>query len=148
LYLKELYQKMNDSFRKNVERERALERPLEVFSQKLWPWPIAKLIKLVFILAALDYVSTYTFLTVSNNPNLVEGGRLAGWALQTGGFFKLLLVDAAAVGGLVILAVGLRAWLSRLGYQGFGRTALVFMLVPYLVVILAVVFNNVFLALM
>ena len=131
--------KMMESF----ERDRPLERPLEAISRKLWPWPESKLIRTIGVLAALDFISTYVFLEISTNHRLVEGGPLAGWALQRGGFFGLFLVDLLSVGSLVLLALAVRALYQRLGFTGLGRTALVFLLVPYLIVILAVIYNNI-----
>lgn len=124
-----------------------MERPLEAFSRKLWPWPESKLIFLVTLLVGLDYASTYAFLDLGRNHQVVEGGLLAGWALQTGGFLKLLLVDAITVGGLILLGLGLKSLYSRLGFPGLGRTALIFLLIPYFIVTLAVVYNNIFWAL-
>jgi hypothetical protein len=138
------------SLRKRLERkiarDRSLERPLESVSKSLWPWSEAKLIRYVILIAALDYVSTYAFLKLSSNPDLVEGGPIAGWALRTGGFGKLFLVDAAIVLSMIILAVGLRSLYTTWGFGGLGRAAFVILLIPYFVITLAVVFNNVLLA--
>lgn len=131
-----------------MERERSLERPLEAVSKSLWPWSEAKLIRYVILIAALDYVSTYAFLKVSSNHNLVEGGPIAGWALQTGGFGRLFLVDAATVLSLIFLALGLRSFYTTKGFRGLGRTAFVVLLVPYFVATLLVVYNNVLLAIL
>jgi hypothetical protein len=130
----------------NAERNRPLERALEAISKSLWPWSEAKLIRYVALIAAMDYVSTYAFLKISSNGNLVEGGPIAGWALQTGGFARLFLVDAGIVLSLILLAIGLRSIYTRWGFNAFGRAAFIFLLVPYFVVTLAVVFNNVLLA--
>jgi hypothetical protein len=130
----------------NLERVRVMERPLEAFSRKLWPWSEAKLVFWVGLLAVLDYTSTWAFLTYGH-PQAGEGGLIAGWALQTGGFLKLLLVDAVSVGGLILMGLGIRWMYCRLGICGLGRTALVFLLLPYFVVIMAVIFNNIFWAL-
>jgi hypothetical protein len=56
-----------------------------------------KLARFVLLLAAMDYVSTYAFIRLSSNDHVTEGGPIAGWALQTGGFLRLFLVDSAVV---------------------------------------------------
>lgn len=133
--------------RSNFEREHALELPFEAFSRKLWPWSETKLLLLVGILAVLDYVSTYSFLTYGRIPQVAEGNHFAAWALKTGGFPKLFLMDLISVGTLILLAVVARHLYSRLGFRGLGRIAFVLLLVPYFVVIMAVVYNNIFWAL-
>jgi hypothetical protein len=140
------FESLRQKLKRNIERERPLERPLERVSRKLWPWSEAKLVRYVILLAAMDYLSTYVFLEISPNRHLREGGPLAGWALRTGGFGKLFLVDAAIVLILISLAIGFRWLYGRLGFGGLGRTAFVFLLVPYFVVTLAVVYNNILLA--
>jgi hypothetical protein len=82
------------------------------------------------------------FLTFGSD-RLVEAGLLAGWALKTGGFPKLLLVDVVAVGILIFLSLNIRSFYARLGFRKIGRAAFVFILVHYFVVIIAVVYNNV-----
>jgi hypothetical protein len=119
-----------------------MEVPLEAFSKKIWPWSDSKLIFFVVVLACLDYVSTFAFLTFGSD-NLSEGGLLAGWALRTGGFPKLFLVDVAVVGTLIMLALKIRSFYAKLGFQRMGRAAFILILVPYFVVIVAVVYNNV-----
>jgi hypothetical protein len=119
---------------------------MESFSKKLWPWSETKLIFLICLLAVLDFISTYAFLTFGN-PQVVEGGLIAGWALQTGGFLKLLLVDLGFITILILLAFHIRSIYSKNGFQGLGRTAFVFLLIPYFIVVMAVVYNNVFWAL-
>lgn len=124
-----------------------MERPLERFSKQLWPWSESRLLFFIGLLATLDYISTYTFLTFGSNPQVVEGGLLAGWALQTGGFLKLFLVDIACVGILIILAISMRSLYSKVGVRGLGRAAFVFLLIPYFIVSMAVIYNNIFWAL-
>jgi hypothetical protein len=133
--------------RRNLVRERAIERPLEGFSKQLWPWSESKLIFLVGLLAVLDYISTYVFLTFGSYPQVIEGGLLAGWALQSGGFLKLFLVDVVCVGTLMVLAISIQSLYSRLGIRGLGRAAFVFLLIPYFIVSMAVIYNNIFWAL-
>jgi hypothetical protein len=141
-----IYDSAKDRLKAGLERQRALEVPLESFSRRLWPWSHSKLVFLIVVLAVLDYVSTYAFLTFGG-PDLVEGGRLAAWALQRGSFSGLFLMDALTVGTLIILAFSLRSLYSRLGFRGLGRTAFVFLLMPYFVVVMAVVYNNIIWAL-
>ncbi len=128
------------------EIERNLERPILSFAQALWPFPEPKLILFVCAAAFLDYASTFTFLKLSGSTNVVEGGPLAKWALQTGGFPALFLTDALSVGILIGLAVGARFLFRKLGFAGFGQAAFIFVLIPYAVIILAVIFNNILLS--
>lgn len=134
--------------RKDIERERRLERPVEGFSRALWPYPESKLIFYVGLLAVLDYVSTFAALELSGNSQVSEVGLLAKWALQTGGFARLLLVDVVSTGTLICLAVGARYLYKKVGFNGFGRAAFVCVLIPYFVFIMAVVANNVLLTFM
>jgi hypothetical protein len=145
--LRDIYESTKYKLKGGFEREGAMERPFEAFSRKLWPWPESRLIFLIGLLAVLDYVSTYSFLTFGKIPQVTEGNPLASWALHTGGFAKLFLVDIISVGTLLLLAVGTRYFYSKLGFRGLGRTAFVFLLVPYFIVIMAVVYNNIFWAL-
>jgi hypothetical protein len=145
--LNNFYDSIKCKIKTNAEKERAMEVPLETFSKKIWPWSESKLIFLVALLIILDFISTYAFLNFGKNPQVVEGGLLAGWALQTGGFLKLLLVDAIAVGGLILVSISTRSLFSRLGFPGLGRSFLVFLLAPYFLVTLVVVYNNIFWAL-
>jgi hypothetical protein len=133
------------SLKRSAERERRLERPLESLSRSLWPWSESRLLCLVILLGAMDYASTYAFLNYSKSHPF-EGGLLAGWALRTGGFLRLFLVDAASIAGIILLAIGVRYLYTRMGFRGFGRAAFVFSLFPYIMVALAVVYNNVLLA--
>jgi hypothetical protein len=127
---------------KSIEKERNLERPIEAFSRVLWPYAESKLVLYVGLLAILDYLSTFAVLELSNNSRVSEAGLLAKWALQSGGFFGLLIMDLICVGIIIGLAIGVRAFYKRLGFNGFGRAAFIFLLVPYFVLIMAVVVNN------
>ena len=137
---------IRDNLRKSLERERKLDRPLEAISRRLWPWPESKLVTYVGLAALMDFLSTYAFLTFGRHGHVAEAGLLARWALHTGGFLGLFLVDAICIGILILLAVGLRSLYSRLGFNGYGRTAMVFLLTPYFVIIMAVVYNNILLS--
>ena len=128
------------------EIERNMERPIESFAQALWPFSEPKLILFVSAAAFLDYASTFTFLRLNGSTNVVEGGPLAKWALQNGGFAALFLTDALSVGILISLAIGARFLFRKLGFAGFGRAAFTFVLIPYAVIILAVIFNNILLS--
>ena len=93
-------------------------------------------------MAALDYLTTYALLELSDKPHVYESGILAHWALQAGGFKGLLLVDALAVGTLCLLAVAARFLYSRFSFHGFARAAYVAFLLPYTVATLLASANN------
>jgi uncharacterized membrane protein (DUF485 family) len=141
--LDKIFDAIKDRIRRSIDRERSLERSFERFSRLLWPWQEYKLVLFVSLLAVLDYVSTFAALELSGNNQVIEAGLLAGWALRTGGFLKLFLVDTVCIGSLILLAMGARLLYSKIGFLGFGRTAFVFLLIPYSVIIMAVVINNI-----
>ena len=142
-------QKMLESMRARVkranERDKKLERPVEKIARAVWPWRESKLILFVACLAVSDYVSTFMALRLSANHQISELGLMANWALNSGGFTQLFLVDATAIGALILLAFGVRALYNRFGFPGFARTAFIFIFVPYTVIIVPVIINNVFL---
>jgi len=129
--------------KRSLERDRSSERYVEALSRSLWPWRESWLLALVCLLAVLDYVSTYAVLELSGNEYVYEGGPLASWALQIGGFTWLFLVDMAAAIALLLVAITIRSLHSKFGFQGFGRTAFVFVLTPYVVITMAAVYNNI-----
>ena len=129
--------------RKSIGRDRGSEKHVEAISRYLWPWRESLLVTLVCSLAVLDYASTYAFLELSGNNNVYEGGLIAGWALKVDGFRGLLLVDTLAVTTLVMIAIGTRFIYTKFGFKGFGRAAFVLVLAPYLIVTMAVVYNNI-----
>lgn len=129
--------------RKSIERDRSSERYVEALSRSLWPWRESRLLALVSFLVVLDYVSTYAVLELSGKADVYEGGLLASWALQRGGFTGLFLVDMAAASALLLVAIIIRSLHSRFGFKGFGRAAFVVVLVPYIVIAMAAVFNNI-----
>jgi hypothetical protein len=139
---------LKQQFIKNLERERHLEPRVETLSRKLWPYPISKLVFYITILAVLDFVSTFTALELSGCSHVYEAGPIAKWALQTGGFPVLFIVDTICISTLISLAFGARFFYERLGLKGFGRAAQVLLLCPYLVVIMGVILNNVLITLM
>lgn len=128
---------------KSLERDRASERYVEAVSRSLWPWRESRLLALVILVAVLDYASTYAVLELSGNEYVYEGGPLASWALQMGGFTGLFLVDMAAAMALLVVAITIRSLHFKFGFKGFGRTAFVVVLAPYVVVTMAAVYNNV-----
>jgi len=137
---------MKDRMRKAVERDRRAERYMETASRFLWRWREPWLLALVAFVALLDYASTYAILALSGKSYLNEAGSLASWALEKGGFAGLFLADLAAVLAISLAAVTLRIILFRFGFRGFGRAAFVFLLVPYAVVAMVAVINNLLLA--
>lgn len=137
------FKRARDRLRENIERERSLDRPLGTLSLVLWPYPELKLVLYISLLAFLDYLSTFNALELSGNSQVAEVGLMAKWALQTGGFSRLFLVDLAVICALLCFAINARSIYTRLGLRGFGRAAFVFVLVPYFVFIMGVVFNNV-----
>jgi hypothetical protein len=135
--------KLKLKLQQSIARERAFDKPLEALSRRIWPWRDYKLALFVGLLAILDFVSTYAALIFSGNPRIIEGGLLAGWALDWGGFPGLFLVDCAALGVMIALANAAKYLYRRSGFPGFGRAAYVFLLTPYAVIIIAVVLNNI-----
>ncbi|MBI4295518.1 MAG: hypothetical protein HY667_00225 [Chloroflexi bacterium] len=131
--------------RKKLERDRSREPLVEAVSRSLWPWPDALLLASVGLVAALDYVSTFAFLELSGSDHVYEAGPIASWALRQGGFGGLFLADVTAVGILILLALVLRSLHFRFGFRGYGRATFVIVLLPYFVVTLAAVFNNIIL---
>jgi hypothetical protein len=134
---------IRNRFRKNIERERALDPRFEAFSRVLWPWAESKLVLFVTSMAILDSISTYTALNLSINNQVSEVGFIASWALKAGGFPYLFLAEMTIIATLLLLAMVARSLYARFGFPGFGRAAFVFMLVPYTIIIMAVVFNNI-----
>ncbi len=141
--MSKFFSRYKDTLRKNIERESALDPRAEDLSRRLWPWHENKLLFLVISLVVLDFCSTFAFIELSGNTNLYEHSPIARWALEMGGFSRLFLVDLIAVCVLMILAGSARWLYTRNGYKGYGRTAFVVILIPYVVVTLAAIFNNI-----
>jgi hypothetical protein len=137
-----------ERLRRSLERDRSLERHFEALSHRLWPWRLSLLVWVVVLLAVLDHASTYALLELSGNRQVYESGLLARWALRLGGFEVLLIVDIAAAGVLSFTAVLVRHLYSRYGFAGFGRAAFVLLLVPYAVIAMAAIYNNLLLTLL
>ena len=131
---------MRTRIKSAIERDKKLERPIEKLSRLIWPWQESKLILLVALLAVADYASTFMALKLSANHQVSELGLLANRTLTSGGFAQLLMVDAAA-----LLVIGVRALYNRFGFPGFARSAFIFIFVPYTLIIVPVIINNVFL---
>jgi hypothetical protein len=128
---------------KSLERDRALESQMQAAAKSLWPWEDWRLPVLSTILVLLDFSSTFACLEFSGNTQLYEGGLLAGWALRTGGWTLMLIVDLLAVGILTGVAFLMRSFFTRQGLSGYGRIAFILVLLPYTVVTFAIVFNNI-----
>jgi len=128
---------------KSFARDKSVEPRFEAVSRFIWPWPEFRLAFFVGCLAVLDFVSTYAGLKISGNADVFERGLVANWALNEWGFKGLFLLDSAIIGGILLLAYGMRLFYTKIGFKGFGRTAFVVMLLPYLVMTTGVVFSNV-----
>ena len=119
---------MRYRLRKAKERDRRAERYFEAASRFLWRWSLPWLVAFAGFVALLDYGSTYAVLELSGKRYLNEGGPLASWALEKGGFAGLFLADLAAVTAISIAAVAVRFIFLRFGFKGFARAAFVYCL--------------------
>ena len=119
---------------KSRQRDRGLECHVEKLSRFLWPWRESWFLVVVGFLCILDYTSTYFALELRGNIHTYESGPLAIWALETGGFAFLLLIDIIAVVTLSFVAIALRHLYLRSGFEGYGRAAFVIFLSPYVVI--------------
>lgn len=137
---------MKSRVRKAVERDRRVENSVQKISKFIWPWTERQLLFFVGTVAALDYLSTYAVLELSGKRYLNEGGALASWALEKGGFAWLFLVDLGAVLAISLAALALRFVFLKYGFKGFSRAFFVFLLVPYAIMAIVAVFNNLVLA--
>lgn len=133
---------MKGRLRKAAERDRRAERYVAAASRLLWRWREPWLLASVGFMAVLDYASTYAVLGLSDKRYLNEGGPLASWALGRGGFAGLFLADLAAVAAISLVAVTMRFVFLKAGFKGFARAAFVFLLVPYAVMAMVAVINN------
>jgi len=130
-----------------VERDRRVEGGVETVSRVLWPWRERLLPALAGLLALLDYGTTYAVLELSGKDHLEEGGLLAGWVIREGGMGWLFLADVGVVLALSLMAVLARLSCLKFGFRGYGRAVFVVLLVPYAVVAVAAVINNILVAL-
>ena len=140
--MQRIMEQARDQIRKSVVRDRRREPLIERISRYLWPWREAWLAGLVVLLALTDYLSTYTLLELSNKPYAYERGPLAHWALQTGGFKGLFMMDILEVSVLFLLAVSARFAYSRFGFHGYARAAYVVVLTPFAVASIFATLNN------
>lgn len=138
-----LHLKMRRQVSKALQRDRSSEPQVHAVSKFLWPWRETWLLALVGIVAVLDYTTTYAALQLSGKEYVYEAGWLASWALRSGGFEILLLVDIAAVVGLSLAALAARSLCFRFSYKGFGRAMFVILLLPYAVMAIVAIVNNV-----
>jgi hypothetical protein len=138
---------IKNRFRRDIERERVLEPRFEAFSRLLWPWSVSKLVLFITTMAILDSVSTFAALKLSAH-HVTEVGLIASRALKAGGYPYLFLEQIIIIAALLLLAQGARLLYTRWGFPGFGRTAFIFLLVPYTTVISAFVINNIFVTFM
>lgn len=133
---------VKNRLRKAHERDRRAEQYVEAASRVIWRWREPWLLAFVAFVALLDYASTYALLALSDKSYLNEAGSLASWALDKGGFTGLFLADLAAVFAISLVAIALRFIYRKFGFRGFGRAAFVFVLIPYAVVAMVAVINN------
>jgi hypothetical protein len=145
--LKQSFRNMNKAARARAERNREIDQSFDRhvgrLSRIVWPFREVRLLVVIGSLFILDYISTYLALKNANN---YEDGPLAGWALRTGGFGLLLLVDVIAAVVFALLAMLARYLYRRSGFQGYGRAAFVVLLLPYVIRTTIVVINNFILA--
>lgn len=138
--------RMREVFEKSIKRDRGADPHVGAISRFIWPWRESRLLFFVGCMVALDFASTFVAVELSGNEFIGEGGRLANWALDTGGFAGLFLFDVAAVATMFAVAFAVRRLYSRSGYVGFARIAFVVALLPYAISTAGAVFNNVMLA--
>jgi hypothetical protein len=138
---------IKNRFRRDIERERILEPRFEKFSRLLWPWSESKLVLFITTMAILDSVSTFAALKLSVQ-HVTEVGLIASRVLKVGGYPYLFLEQLIIIAALLLLAQGARLLYTRWGFPGFGRTAFIFLLIPYTTVISAFVINNIFVTFM
>ena len=141
--MQNMFESMRAGIKKANERERKLERPIEKVSRLIWPWQESKLLLFVSLMAVLSFISTFSALKFNGKYGVFESGWIAKWALGIGGFPELFLVYAVTIGVLILIAIGIRAFYNRLGFPGFARSAFVFIFVPYPVIIIPVIINNI-----
>jgi len=141
--MRQIFRLAKGMVRESLKRDRPNEQYVEALSRSLWPWRELWLLAFVSFLAVLDYISTCAALELSGNACVYESGPLASWALQMGGFTRLFLVDVATVSVLLLAAITIRFLHYKFGFKGFRRAAFVVVLVPYAVITMAAVFNNI-----
>ena len=138
-----LQQTIKENIEQSVRRDRKFEPSLERVSRYLWPWGEAWLVRTAFLVAALDFLSTYVLLDLSNTPNAYERGILASRALQFDGFRGLLIMNLVSVSAICLVAIGARLLYSRFGYHGFARAGFVAAIFPYTLAASLAAVNNI-----
>lgn len=128
---------------KSREIDTGLGQYVERLSRLMWPWRETWLLVVVGSLFVFDYVSTYAVLELSGKTDVYESGRLASWALERGGFPFLFLVDVVAASVFSIAALVSRYLYTKKGFRGYGRAAFVFLLMPYVVMAVFAIVNNI-----
>ena len=69
-------------------------------------------------------------------------------AVLNGGLIGLFVVDIFAVITISAMAIGARYIFTKLGFGGYGRAAFVLMLIPYGIVAIIAIFNNIVITLL
>jgi hypothetical protein len=137
------------SYKDRLVRARAIDKGLGRYAEKLsrliWPWRELWMSVAVGSLSILDFLSTYVLLGLSGKIGVYESGRLAVWALDRGGFPFLLLVDVVVAGALLLAALASRYMYTKYGYGDYGRAAFVFLLMPYVLMAVFAIANNIIL---
>lgn len=134
-------------WQRSLHRDRSRERQVLALSRFLWPWREGWLLSLAGLLAGLDFISTCVVLGFSGKTHIFEDGPLAGWALRTGGFGRLLWIELVAVGVLCLGAITARYLYTRFGFKDYGRAAFILLLLPYSLAAFLAVSHNLVLAL-
>lgn len=127
---------------KNKLKDRGFDKYIGRFSRFIWPLSEKWLVLLSGILCLMDFSSTYIDLSVIHNPDVVESGPMAGWALGVGGFGFLFIVDIFVVSAMVGIALTARYLYSRSGLKGYARAAFIVLLLPYIVRTVIAVIGN------
>lgn len=125
----------------NTKESRNLEIRIGNLSENIWPWPESRLFLLVGVLGTLDYISTYCFLQI-NGDKTCETGLLASWALATGGFLLLFIIDLVSILFLITIAIIIKRVCQNSRFFGLSRTASILLLIPYATVTALAVCNN------
>jgi hypothetical protein len=130
-------------------RSREIDKEIGLHAERLswflWPRREHWLFLVVGALAILDFTSTYILLDLNKKAGVYESGLLAIWALDRGGFVFLFMVDIAAAVVPSLAAFTARYLYTRRGFPGYGRAAFVFLLVPYMIIAVAAIGNNIIL---
>jgi hypothetical protein len=135
-----------EDFRTKARRiDRGFGPWFEKVSRFIWPWQELWLLVVVGSLSLFDFLSTLTLLKLRARSGVIESGRLAGWALDTGGFGFLLLVDFVAASLLSLAAIGVRYLYTRFGFKEYGRASFVFLLLPFIAITGFAIVNNILL---